>query len=216
MNAVTTRRFSFALAVAVITATVWLRAASTIDAVGATPNRATVGISTAVTITANINDANVIATGVNLLLTDAAGRTLSVAGTMKDDGTSGDQVRGDKVFTRVVTVNEAAAGTVYFRVSAPFKGVILRTLSPVIPVVIESVVEPPTNQAPQVTSTTSTPSVTLPNAVASISGTVTDDGLPSNTLTRTWSKVSGPGGVVFGDASALATTATFDTAGAYV
>jgi hypothetical protein len=58
--------------------------------------------------------------------------------------------------------------------------------------------------------------ITLP-ATASLSGTVTDDGLPNPpaTVTTTWSKVSGPGTVTFGNASARATTATFSTAGSY-
>jgi PKD repeat protein len=51
---------------------------------------------------------------------------------------------------------------------------------------------------------------------ASLDGTVSDDGLPNGTLTTTWSKVSGPGTVAFGNASAVDTTATFGAAGSYV
>ena len=51
---------------------------------------------------------------------------------------------------------------------------------------------------------------------ATLNGTVTDDGLPyPATLTWAWSKVSGPGNVLFGDATALATTAVFTAAGTY-
>jgi hypothetical protein len=59
--------------------------------------------------------------------------------------------------------------------------------------------------------------VTLPNS-ASLSGTATDDGLPNppGTLTTTWSQVSGPGTVTFGDASSLSTTASFSDPGTYV
>jgi PKD repeat protein len=49
-----------------------------------------------------------------------------------------------------------------------------------------------------------------------LSGTATDDGLPSGTLTTTWSKVSGPGTVTFGNVSATSTTASFSAAGTYV
>jgi RHS repeat-associated protein len=50
-----------------------------------------------------------------------------------------------------------------------------------------------------------------------LNGVVTDDGLPANAeLTTTWSKVSGPGAVVFANASAAATSATFAEAGTYV
>jgi K319L-like, PKD domain/Carbohydrate binding domain len=59
--------------------------------------------------------------------------------------------------------------------------------------------------------------VTLPNP-ANLSGTATDDGLPNppRTLTTTWSELSGPGTVTFGDPSALSTTASFSDPGTYV
>ena len=54
--------------------------------------------------------------------------------------------------------------------------------------------------------------------VANLAGTASDDGNPDPpaVLTTTWSKVSGPGTVTFGDASALNTTATFSDIGTYV
>lgn len=60
-------------------------------------------------------------------------------------------------------------------------------------------------------------SVVLP-ASASLDGTVSDDGLPENpgTVTTTWSKVSGPGNVTFGNPAAVDTTASFSEAGSYV
>jgi hypothetical protein len=53
---------------------------------------------------------------------------------------------------------------------------------------------------------------------ALLSGSVVDaDRLPHPpAVTGRWSKVSGPGGVMFGDATALVTTATFTAPGAYV
>ncbi len=59
--------------------------------------------------------------------------------------------------------------------------------------------------------------ITLP-ATASLAGTASDDGLPNppGALTTTWSKLTGPGTVTFGNANALTTTATFSTAGSYV
>ena len=57
--------------------------------------------------------------------------------------------------------------------------------------------------------------VTLPD-VATLNGTVTDDGLPAGSpQTIAWSKVSGPGTVTFANVNAAATTATFDQAGTY-
>lgn len=59
--------------------------------------------------------------------------------------------------------------------------------------------------------------ITLP-ALANLAGTATDDGLPNppGILTTLWGFVSGPGTVTFGNAAALATTATFSVAGSYV
>lgn len=70
------------------------------------------------------------------------------------------------------------------------------------------------NRAP-VVSAGADQSIVLP-ASATLNGTATDDGLPGNSLTTTWSKVSGPGTVTFGSPGTLQTTATFASAGSYV
>lgn len=72
----------------------------------------------------------------------------------------------------------------------------------------------PTNTAPSVNAGTdlSVPFLGL----ASLNGTVTDDGLPSNTLTYSWTKFSGPGTVTFTDSTAVDTTASFSVSGTYV
>ena len=73
---------------------------------------------------------------------------------------------------------------------------------------------PPVNQPPVVNAGSGRQTITLP-ATASLSGTATDDGLPSPpaTVTTTWSVVSGTGTVTFANPAALATTATFSVAG---
>lgn len=59
--------------------------------------------------------------------------------------------------------------------------------------------------------------ITLPVDTVSMSGTASDDGLPTgSSLTTSWSKVSGPGSVSFGDASNPTTSATFIEPGDYV
>jgi PKD repeat protein len=74
---------------------------------------------------------------------------------------------------------------------------------------------PPQNMAPVVTAGGSQ-TITLP-APASLSGSVSDDGLPAGAaVTSTWTKTSGPGAVAFANAASPATTATFDEPGAYV
>src|SRR5438552_1426739 len=71
-----------------------------------------------------------------------------------------------------------------------------------------------TNQPPAVNAGLDQ-TVTLP-ASASLNGTANDDGLPTGTLTTTWSTFSGPGTATFVNASALSTTASFSTSGSYV
>ena len=81
-------------------------------------------------------------------------------------------------------------------------------------VVVQS--QPVNNQAPQVDAG-GDQTITLPGS-AQLNGAVSDDGLPNppGTLTSTWSKVSGPGDVAFGDAGAAQTSASFSAAGTYV
>jgi hypothetical protein len=69
---------------------------------------------------------------------------------------------------------------------------------------------------PPVVSAGADQTITLP-AVANLSGTASDDGLPNppGKLTLTWSMVSGALPVSFADASAASTTATFFTPGSY-
>jgi hypothetical protein len=83
------------------------------------------------------------------------------------------------------------------------------------------------NQAPMVNAGPNK-EITLPSGVF-LSGTATDDGLPSGGLTATWSVVSGPGPVTFGTPTVSTsgpvgqpisinanTTAAFTVPGTYV
>ncbi len=73
-----------------------------------------------------------------------------------------------------------------------------------------------TNQAPTADAGPDD-AIILPTNMASLDGTVSDDGYPlPTTLTTTWTKISGPGGVIFGNSSAVDTNATFLAAGPYV
>jgi hypothetical protein len=58
--------------------------------------------------------------------------------------------------------------------------------------------------------------ITLPNGTT-LGGSATDDGLPNSpeALTSTWSKISGPGTVIFANANAASTTRTFSATGTY-
>ena len=70
------------------------------------------------------------------------------------------------------------------------------------------------NQAPSVNAGANQ-TISLPG-VANLSGSASDDGLPSGTLTTVWTKVSGPGSVAFANANAVTTTAAFSQGGTYV
>ena len=74
--------------------------------------------------------------------------------------------------------------------------------------------QPTPNQAP-IVDAGADQMITLP-ASAVLDGTVTDDGLPSGSLTYAWSKISGSGTVTFGDADAESTSASFSEAGTYI
>ncbi|MEE9533776.1 MAG: hypothetical protein V3W06_05115, partial [Acidimicrobiia bacterium] len=74
---------------------------------------------------------------------------------------------------------------------------------------------PPLSNAPPVVDAGPNQAITLPTG-ASLDGTVTDDGLPGPLVTTTWTQVSGPGTVTFGDATKVDTTASFSAAGTYV
>ncbi len=73
--------------------------------------------------------------------------------------------------------------------------------------------DPPGNLAPVVDAGPDQ-TITLPSDVT-LSGSVTDDGLPSGSVTQTWSMVTGPGQVTFADPNSASTTASFDTEGTY-
>jgi RHS repeat-associated protein len=70
------------------------------------------------------------------------------------------------------------------------------------------------NQAPVVDAG---PNQSITKPTTALDGTVTDDGLPTGSVvTVQWSQLQGPGTAVFGNASAVDTTATFNKDGHYV
>ena len=71
-----------------------------------------------------------------------------------------------------------------------------------------------TNQAPTVNAGADK-TITLPGSVT-LNATVSDDGLPSGALTRSWTRVSGPGTVTFSAPTSATTSASFSAAGSYV
>jgi hypothetical protein len=74
--------------------------------------------------------------------------------------------------------------------------------------------DPQNNQAPVVNA--GQDQTTFFPALASLDGTVSDDGMPNGSLKIIWTQVSGPGSVTFGDAFAVDTTASFSAVGTYI
>jgi len=126
-------------------------AAVTVGAPVTAPAVVPMGQATQITVTSQIvsgpTDPAVIPSGVYLQRLDATGAFVATLGTMRDDGTLGDTVAGDKVFTLRLTVTEAAVGQLRLRVSVPLYKVIRRVFSTVSVVPIAS-----TNRAPEITS----------------------------------------------------------------
>src|SRR5690606_26298666 len=116
-----------------------------------------------------------------------------------------------------VTFGNAAARNTTAQFSAPGTYVLRLTASDGqlsasddVTIVIQPVV---TNTAPLVDAGNNQ-TVILGNA-ANLSGSVVDDSAPS-ALSYLWSRLSGPGVVSFGNASALNTAASFSAPGTYV
>jgi hypothetical protein len=103
--------------------------AASIDTVSINPGSSPTGSATAVTVTAQIADPSVIASSVNLQQIDAQGRILRIVGPMSDDGTEGDSVAGDRVFTIRFTVFEDKPGSLTYHVSAGVLGSLNRIFS---------------------------------------------------------------------------------------
>ena len=191
-----------------------------------TGNDSALSASDDVTVTVKpvpTNKAPTVNAGPDLTVTLPAAATL--AGTVSDDGLPNPPAAVTITWSKVsgpgtVTFANAkvAATTATFSTSGSY---VLRltgndgALSANDTVTV-TVKPAPANKAPTVNAGPDQ-TITLP-ATANLVGTASDDGLPKppGALTTTWSKVSGPGTVTFGNANALSTTAMFSAAGAYV
>jgi len=101
----------------------------TIGATAASPTSAPVGVATTVTVTSVITDPSLIPGSVNLQSLNSSGQVIALLGTLHDDGLNGDAVANDGTYTLQTMIYETAPGPVTFRVSAAFKGSLLRVNS---------------------------------------------------------------------------------------
>jgi hypothetical protein len=152
------------------------------------------------------------------------GTTLSLNGTVTDDGlanatptTSWTKVSGPgtvafgNAAATDTTVTFSQVGTYVLRLTANDGQL---SASDTITIIVESPTTPPPNQAP-VVNAGADQTITLPS-LANLSGSVSDSGGPLATPLVSWSVVSGPGSVTFGNASSASTSANFSVAGTYV
>jgi hypothetical protein len=165
---------------------------------------------------ANNNPPTVIA-GADQTITSTGSATLSA--TVEDDGQPNPPATLTVTWSKVsgpgtVTFANANAANTTATFSAPGTYVLALSASDGN-VTADDTITIIVNEAPKVVVGPAK-TVNLGQSVA-LTGTITDDGRPAPaTLTTTWSKVSGPGTVTFGNANTANTTATFSAGGEYV
>jgi Glucodextranase, domain B len=101
----------------------------TISSPSAKPSSIPLATRTTVTITAGTIDPSLIGSSVNLQRYDSTAKLYQVVSSMYDDGTHGDAVAGDGIFSVALTFDEPAPFPVVLRVSAAFKGRLTRVFS---------------------------------------------------------------------------------------
>lgn len=105
-------------------------AVQSVDWAQAEPNNALTNTPTTVTITAQIGvDPDLIPYSVYLIKYNETYRPVANLGRLYDDGTHGDSLQGDNIFTALITVNEPSPTTLNFRVSVAYRGTLRRVLS---------------------------------------------------------------------------------------
>src|SRR5271165_6325685 len=109
--------------------TAGLSSAGTIGTTLAVPTSTPAGVAATITVTSVITDPSLIASTVQLQQLNASGQVVAILGTLHDDGLNGDVVAGDGTYTLQITLFETAPGPVKLRVSAGFKGALLRSFS---------------------------------------------------------------------------------------
>jgi PKD repeat protein len=184
---------------------------------------AQVTITVLVAVTPNQSPAiSVSADNVNLTL---PANTVNLTGTITDDGQPAgatvtaqwSQVSGPATvsFTNPTSPSTKAifpvAGSYVLKLTASDSQL---SNSVTIPITVNP---PAPNHAPTVSVIASQNTITLPSSLISLTGKITDDGLPiGGALSFQWSEVSGPAPVTFSNPAGGSTQVAFATAGTYV
>jgi hypothetical protein len=149
----------------------------TIGATSVSPNVTPAGVPLAAVVTSSITDPSLIPDSVNLQKLDQSGRVVSVVGTLHDDGLNGDTVAGDNSFSISTTIFETDPGVVRLRVSAAFRGSLLRSFSALMTVNITGTATGVTILSPANTAYLNTSPVTISGTVGDPSAHVTVNGI---------------------------------------
>lgn len=123
----------------------WLDAAEiqTIDKVQVNPGTTNVNQSATVLVTVRIGvTSTLLPETVTLIRYDKNDKAVANLGRMYDDGTHGDALRGDNLFTTQITINESVPQIIKFKASVANRGVVRRTLSDETPFFVQSLVTP--------------------------------------------------------------------------
>ena len=111
---------------------------------GLVPDPATIQANSAtpVKLTVAIGDPTVLDTGLFLQRVNADGSVTNL-GVMRDDGTNGDALKGDRIFTLTPTFNETQTGVIRLRASVAFRNQVKRVMTDVLTIPV-GVKIPPT------------------------------------------------------------------------
>ncbi|HEX3153308.1 MAG TPA: Ig-like domain-containing protein, partial [Candidatus Angelobacter sp.] len=185
-------------------------------------------LTTSANVTITVNQQNLapsISISVDSTVITQPANTIHVTGTVTDDGfptgstltAQWTEVSGPATATFSnpnspnTSIALSAAGTYVLKLSASDS-----QLTSSVNVTI--IVNPPApNQAPTVNIVASQTLITLPSNVVTLSGKISDDGLPLGApITTAWSQVSGPLPVTFSTPAGSSTQVGFPAAGTYV
>jgi len=185
-------------------------------------------LTTSANVTITVNQQNLapsISISVDSTVITQPANTIHVTGTVTDDGFP----TGSTLSTQWTEVSGPAAATFSnpnspnTSITLPVAGTYVLKLSASDSQLTSSVnvtitVNPPApNQAPTVSIVASQTLITLPSNVVTLSGKISDDGLPLGApITTAWSQISGPLPVTFSTSAGSSTQVGFPAAGTYV
>jgi hypothetical protein len=182
---------------------------------------------TTVTLRATDASGNASTSTVALTVVDRTGPVITAPADVVLTGDANDKAAVPNFLTSLVVVDNCTTSSAIVKAQSPTAGTQVGLGITTVTItatdaagntsqVTAKVTVNPMNRAPVVLAGSDV-QTTGTTSVVTLAGSVTDDGLPSgSSLTVTWSLVSGPGTVSFGNASAAQTTATFSRTGTYV